>query len=217
MQAVLGLVPHRRLRTVDHLRRHLIAAMGGEAMHEDRILVSFSNHLAIDLEGTERRIAPVSVIVAHRHPYIGRHAIGAPRGLKLVLAHLDLCALLLRPREQLGRRREILGRGDVEPEAEPRRSVHPGGSDIIGVPDPGNCAAFDRALQLLEGHDIGHDLAGMGAAGEPVDHGHARMRGQFGQSFLWPGAEHDRVDVARQHACGIGHGLSPPELHVLRI
>ena len=39
MQAVLGLVPHRRLRAVDHLRRHLIAAMGGQAMHEDRILV----------------------------------------------------------------------------------------------------------------------------------------------------------------------------------
>src|SRR6185312_2523705 len=34
VEAVLGLVPHHRLRPVDHPRRHLLAALGGKAMHE---------------------------------------------------------------------------------------------------------------------------------------------------------------------------------------
>jgi hypothetical protein len=34
---------------------------------------------------------------------------------------------------------------------------------------------------LLEGHDVGHHLAGMGATGQPVDHRHGRRLGQFEQ------------------------------------
>ena len=39
MQAVLGLVEHHRLRPVDHLVRHFLAAMGGQAMHEHGVLL----------------------------------------------------------------------------------------------------------------------------------------------------------------------------------
>ena len=37
VQAVLGLVEHHRLRAVDHLVGHLLAAVGGQAVHEDRV------------------------------------------------------------------------------------------------------------------------------------------------------------------------------------
>ena len=35
VQPVLRLVPHPRLRPLDHVFRHLLAAMGGEAVEED--------------------------------------------------------------------------------------------------------------------------------------------------------------------------------------
>ena len=38
MQPVLGLVEDDRLRAVDDLVRDLLAAMGRQAMHEDRVL-----------------------------------------------------------------------------------------------------------------------------------------------------------------------------------
>ena len=186
-------------------------------MHEDRVLVRGCHHRAVDLERPQRRVAAVRVIVAHRHPDISHHAIGAVRRLKLIVAHLDVRALRVGPGEKLRRRREILGRGDPKLEAEPCRSMNPGGGDIIGVSDPGNCAAFDRTLQLLEGHDVGHDLAGMGAASEPVDHRHGRMGGELDKRRVRPGAEHDHIDIARQHAGSIGDGLAAAELHVLRI
>ena len=217
MQPVLGLVPHRRLRAVDHLRRHLVAAVSGQAMHEDRVLGRLRHHLGVDLEGAERLLPLVCIVVAHRHPDIGHHAIGAARRLKRILAHLDVGALALRPIEQRGRRPERLRRSDPELEAEAGGGVHPGGGDIIGVADPGDCAAFDRPFQLLEGHHVGHHLAGMRPAGEPVDHRHGGVRGQLGQRLVRPGAQHDRVDIARQRPRGVGEGLAPAELHVLRI
>src|SRR5215210_6780816 len=43
MQAVLGFVEDDRARTVDHIVGHLFPAVGGQAMHEDRVL-SCSGH-----------------------------------------------------------------------------------------------------------------------------------------------------------------------------
>src|SRR3989337_4312722 len=66
MQPVLGLLPHRRLRAVDHLRRHLVAAMGRQAMHEDRVLRRFFHHSAVDLTRTQRFRPLPRIVVAPR-------------------------------------------------------------------------------------------------------------------------------------------------------
>jgi hypothetical protein len=66
---------------------------------------------------------------------------------------------------------------------------------------------------FLVGHDIGHDLAGMGAVRQPVDDRHGGVFGQFEQHVLLEGADHDEVDIARQHAGGVGDGLAMAELH----
>ena len=71
VQPVLGLVEHDRLRTVDHLVGDLLAAMGGQAMHEDRVLGGVAHQLGVDLIGREQVVAAAGVLVAHRHPAIG--------------------------------------------------------------------------------------------------------------------------------------------------
>ena len=69
---------------------------------------------------------------------------------------------------------------------------------------------------FLEGHDIGHDLARMRAPRQAVDHRHRGMARQLGNVVGVERADHDGVDIARQHARGIGERLAAAELHFLR-
>ena len=68
---------------------------------------------------------------------------------------------------------------------------------------------------FFEGQDIGHDLAGVGPVGKPVDHGHVRILGHFGQNGFVKGPDHDHIHIARQNAGGVGDGFAMAQLHVL--
>src|SRR5258708_6258226 len=66
---------------------------------------------------------------------------------------------------------------------------------------------------VLEGPQVRHDLAGVRAPRQPVDDGHGGMRRKLQQCIMVEDADHDRIDVTRQHARGIGDGLAAAELH----
>ena len=68
---------------------------------------------------------------------------------------------------------------------------------------------------LLEGEDVGHDLARMRGLGQPVDHRHRRVLGELEHHRVVEDADHDRVDIARQHPRRVGDGLAAAELHLL--
>src|SRR5258708_1882607 len=67
---------------------------------------------------------------------------------------------------------------------------------------------------LLERHQVRHHLAGMRAPRQPVDHVHGGGRGKLQQRVMVEDADHDGVDIARQHPRGIGNGLAAAELHL---
>ena len=52
---------------------------------------------------------------------------------------------------------------------------------IVAVAGPGDGAAGDAAAMLLEGHHVGHQLAGMGLVGQAVDDRHRSVLGQLQQ------------------------------------
>ena len=89
VQAVFGLVEHHRLRAVDHLVGDLLAAMRGQAVHEDRIILGQRHQLRIDLIGLEHVVAVFAVLVAHRDPRIGDDAIDAADGGFGIVAEHD--------------------------------------------------------------------------------------------------------------------------------
>ena len=88
---------------------------------------------------------------------------------------------------------------------------------IVAVAEPGPAYALDPALVLKHGQEIGHDLAGMAVVGEPVDHRHSGMFGECSQLGMIVGADHDRVDIARQDARRVRDRLAAPELHRSRV
>ena len=68
---------------------------------------------------------------------------------------------------------------------------------------------------LLEGHHVGHHLARMRTPGQAVDHRDSGVARQLGERLGVERADHDGVDVTRQHARGVGQRLAAAELHFL--
>ena len=66
---------------------------------------------------------------------------------------------------------------------------------------------------FLIGQDIGHDLARVGAVGQPVDDRHGGILCQFQQHILLEGADHDQINIARQHPRRICDGFAMAKLH----
>ena len=85
---------------------------------------------------------------------------------------------------------------------------------VVAVAGPGEGLAGHRTAMLLEGHDVGHELAGMRVVGQPVDDRHGGVLGEFEQPRMVGGADHDGVDIARQHLGRVGDGLGAAELHL---
>ena len=87
---------------------------------------------------------------------------------------------------------------------------------LLPSPDPADRVPGDRAAVLLERQDVGHQLARMGAVGQGVDHRHAGVFGELHELRMLGRADHDDVDVARQHARGVGDRLAAAEMRVDR-
>ncbi len=114
----------------------------------------------------------------------------------------------------LGRRLAAFGHGNVELEAEARRSFQQRMQHIVAVAGPGEGSAGNGAAMLLIGHHIGHELAGVGIVSETVYHRHGSMFGQFQQPLMGRCADHDGVDITRQDPGRIGDGFASTELHL---
>ena len=100
-------------------------------------------------------------------------------------------------------------------ELEPLGGVHPRSQHVVGVARPGHGLAADRAAMLLEGHDVGQHLAGMRAPRQAIDDRDGRVLRQLRDGVVIERADHDGVDIARQHARGVGDGLAAAELHLV--
>ena len=68
---------------------------------------------------------------------------------------------------------------------------------------------FDHCLQ------VGHDLAGMRAFGQRIDHRHGGMLGKGQQHVVRETADGDGIDITRQHARGVLDALTAADLHIL--
>ncbi len=111
-------------------------------------------------------------------------------------------------------RRKLRRRRDIELELETLGGMRPGRQHVVVVAGPGHRPALDRAAMLFVGHEVGHHLARVRAPCQAVDDGHRRIFRQLQQGLVIEDADHDGVDIARQHARRVGDGLAAAELHL---
>src|SRR5882762_5653956 len=213
MQSILRFLPHHALRAVDHVASDFLSAMGGQAVHEQGIGAGKPHHFRIHLPILEIALALfVLRLEAHAGPHVGGHQIGAARRfhgiveLLVVIGAVEPGALRLDL---------VAGRGgNVYVEAQYLGGLQPGVADVVRVPDPRHRLSADRPAPLDEGVDVRKDLAGMVFIGQPVDHRHARVRGETRDDLLLKGADHRDVAHARNHLGRVFHRLAAPELRI---
>ena len=68
---------------------------------------------------------------------------------------------------------------------------------------------------LPDGQDIGKELAGMFAVGEPVDDRDRSVCRQFLDRAVQVGADHHRRNIPGRDPCGITDLLPPSDLEIL--
>ncbi|MNX92789.1 hypothetical protein D3C86_1249420 [compost metagenome] len=153
------------------------------------------------------------VFLVHGHPGIGDDAIGPGHGLVGIVAQHDLAAIVAGPVQELVMRFGTHRHRHCHAVTEAGRAFHEGMQDIIAVTRPGNGLAFDRAAMFLEGHDVSHDLAGMRVVSQGVYNWHGCVLGKLQQARMIRRADHDGVDITRQHLGRIADRFGTTELH----
>src|SRR3546814_2699451 len=150
----------------------LLAAVGGQAVHEHRIGRGSRHHLVIDAEALEGLAARLRLgLVAHRRPHVRVDGVSALGGFGGSVGDVG----------RLGRtsgdqaldvdvRRPVAGRGgDAHGHAGHRRREAEAAGHVVVVADPADGAAGQLPPPRLHGQEVGDRLAGVAEVGEQVD------------------------------------------------
>ena len=215
MQPVLRLVEDDAPRSVHHVGRDLLAAMGREAVHHER-LGRDREQVPVHLERGEGVTALFRLgLVAHRRPRVGIDD-GGP---------LDRLARVAGEGEAPAGGRCDLRRSRDDPlvRAVPDRvreaDLHAEGGthqrqrmvDVVAVADEGEHGPPQVSEPLVEGEQVRQGLAGVLADGQPVDHRDRGPGGQLRHDLVGTGPGHDAVDEALEVARHVADGLPPAE------
>jgi len=204
VQAVLGLVPDGGALAVEHLDGDLLSRVGGEAVQDDGAVLGSREQIGVDPEGGQIGATAIRrLLVAHADPDVGVDRVGGRGRVARVAGQLRFMTLL-----QLvaGRRRD----DHLDPGQLAGNRQRTG--DVVAVADVGEAEAGEIATALAQGEQVGKGLAGMVERGERVDDGHLGRGGELGHRLVGAGADHDRVDVAREHPRRVANRLATREL-----
>ena len=178
---------------------------------------------AIPLRSTMKsaKVAPPLLdlgLLPHAGPDVGVDDVGAPHGLGRAGGDRTLPP---------ARRHAAPGRGRSRPDR-PAAARSRAGSRPPASCWPCCCRPRPRprrghrapprscAEPLGDGEQVGQHLAGVGGVGERVHHRHRGPAGHLLQLVVLEGADHQRVEVAGEHAGRVADGLAAAELRVAR-
>ena len=201
VQSVLRLVEDDRLRTVDDLGGDLLAAMRGQAVHDDGVGPRQAENVGVDLIGAEVALAlRLLALLAHARPHVRVDHVGVARRRGRVGRDFDGDALGARLAHdvRVGLVARRAGEREAEPEA--RRGGDPGVGHVVAIAEKGDAQAVQAAAAFDHGEAVTQHLTGVAQVGEAVDHRDLRVPGQRHKGLVGVGAGHDEVDPAIQVA-----------------
>src|SRR5579862_1506440 len=206
MQAILGLIEHHRLRTVDDIVGDLLTAMSRQAVHHERIARGALQNRLVDLKILEVAL-PLRrfLLLSHRGPGVGVNHVG-------VLDRLDRIAgddaELLAPHPIGECLLRLVARRARDAQLEPaeRRRLNPALRHVESVAKERDANFLPiGAVALAHREQIGEQLARMQQVAEPIDDRHARLMRHLDCRLMREGANHDEVDGAREIARDVFH------------
>ncbi len=207
MEAVLRLVPDRGALAVEHLGSDLLAGVGRQAVQDDRAFLGRREQVGVEAKRGEVGTAALRLrLVPHADPDVGVNRVGVGGGGAWVVGQLDAMALL----------ELVAGRGG-------HHHLHPGplpgdrqgAGDVVAVADVCEAQAVEVAEALAQGEQVGKRLAGVVQGSEAVYDRHLGRGGQLGDRLVGAGADHDCVDVARQHPRRVADRLAAGDLQLI--
>ena len=156
---------------------------------------------------------PALLLLPHAGPHVGVEDVGAARRLARVGGELDGAAGLARDLDHSRVGLVALRRGRDELHPELRGAPPSALADVVAVADPGD--GSPPAGPAAPGWSSRRRAPGTGArVGETVDHRDRGVARQLLDVGMIEGADHDAVEVAREHARGVPDRLAPAELDV---
>lgn len=218
VEAVFRFVPDHGAGTVEDFGGDFLAAVGGEAVHDDGGLVGVGEELGVELEGAEglKTIGSFG-FEAHRYPGVGVDDVAVLDRGDGVVGDDDFGGV--DPARQL---REVglvaLGSAEAEFEAAELRGEDPGVAHVAGgVAEEADAQALEVAELLDHGLQVGEELAGVEAVGEGVDDGDRAFLAEGGDLVVGVAADDDAVQVAGEDAGGVFIGLAAAELEAVAV
>merc|ERR1719199_1202898 len=150
VHAVLGLAEDVRLRRFHHAVGHLLVALRGQAVQEDRLLLAGrGQQRLVDLERLEDlRAGRRLVLLAHARPHVRVDDVCARDRLQRIVAHAGAAGALLDRGEQPRVWLVPLRARAHEVEGQHARELEPRVDDVVAVAHVDDALALDGAQQL---------------------------------------------------------------------
>lgn len=184
----------------------LLPSIGGQAMENQRIGIGLAHKRPVELIGRKGPFSKSTLLLpTHRGPDIGVEKVSALNGLCGRFRLYDPRILHVA--------KEGAGRSKTEMKPENGRSQRPGSRYVArGIAQKSHSLARNGAALLLEGEDIGQDLAGMLLIGQGIHGGNPAAPGESDDLLLSKCSNDGSLDHPAQHARRILHRLSSAQL-----
>ena len=193
VEAIVGLLEHHRLGTVDDVGGHLDPSICGQTVHEHRRRIGERHHVGVDGVALEL-LHPLLLLglLAHRHPGVGVDGMGSGDRLRRPMRLFDRCGTEQRESlefGQRGRKADRTRKSDVH--AQQRRHLGQRPGDVVEVSDIRHGLSSEIAEALLHRQRIGERLQRVRVIGQHVDHRNIDDRRHSGDGGM---IEHPRSD-----------------------
>src|ERR1043166_1121643 len=169
VQPILRLIEHARHVGLEDVRGYLLAAMRGEAMHEEGTWLRQRHQLFVDLVRCEDLAPQLGLVfLAHRRPGISVYRVGAGDGVGRFGEEPQPRAVARNARRLLNdRMRQLIWLGTRHMQVDPEhgRGVRERRRDVVAVADIGDGAAANRPDVLLQRGTGGDRLTRLLAVG----------------------------------------------------
>ena len=201
---------------LEDLARDLFLAVRGEAVENESIGLCVGHDGRVDLIALECLAADGGfALLTHRCPDVGveRIGIGGCLGDRL---GAEEAARRFSPLHDLGIGLVSSGACDRNAHARENTADDEGVCHVVTVADEAELLALEIAAELADRLQVSKHLAGVRVVGETVDYRDRAVFCHVLDLLLVEGADHDAVEVAREHADGVRGLLAAADLQVVR-